>query len=67
MNQKRNGTISVVDLENNCGLIVDENGQDIPFSLKDAPETFQLDTQVSFNIELSENGLAAINIQKITR
>lgn len=65
MGQNRVGVVSCIDIENNRGVILDENCQDIGFTLEGLSETIDLDSRVSFEIELSSNGLVATNISPL--
>ncbi|RZK20035.1 MAG: hypothetical protein EOO86_05705 [Pedobacter sp.] len=62
MIQKRVGVIALIDPENKCGIILDENCQDISFELDDFSDALLIDTKVFFEIELNDNGLIAVNV-----
>ena len=65
MIQKRVGVIAHIDPDNRYGIILDENCQDISFALDDLSGQVEIDTKVFFEIELSDDGLAAINVMPI--
>jgi len=61
MSKLRVGTIVYIDSEKQSGVIIDENAQDITFSMEFVNDLVKVDDQVSFEITL-EDGLKAINI-----
>lgn len=61
MSKLRVGTITYIDSEKQSGVIVDENAQDITFSMEFVNGFVKVDDQVSFEITL-EDGLKAVNI-----
>lgn len=61
MSKLRVGTIVYIDSEKQSGVIVDENAQDITFSMEFVNDFVKVDDQVSFEITL-DDGLKAINI-----
>lgn len=61
MSKLRVGTIVYIDSEKQSGVIVDENAQDITFSMEFVNDLVKVDDQVSFEITL-DDGLKAINI-----
>ncbi|KQN36340.1 hypothetical protein ASE92_09510 [Pedobacter sp. Leaf41] len=61
MSKLRVGTITYIDSEKQLGVIVDENAQDITFSMEFVNGFVKVDDQVSFEITL-EDGLKAVNI-----
>lgn len=61
MSKLRVGTIVYIDSEKQSGVIVDENAQDITFSMEFVNDFVKVDDQVSFEIIL-DDGLKAINI-----
>lgn len=58
----RKGVILRIDQLIGCGYIQDENEQDIAFCLKNLNETIRISDTVEFEIELTQHGLTAINI-----
>ena len=61
MSKLRVGTIVYIDSEKQSGVIVDENAQDITFSMEFVNDLLKVDDQVSFEITL-DDGLKAVNI-----
>jgi len=61
MSKLRVGTIVYIDSEKQSGVIVDENAQDIKFSMEFVNDFVKVDDQVSFEITLDDS-LKAINI-----
>lgn len=61
MSKLRVGTITYIDSEKQLGVIVDDNAQDITFSMEFVNGFVKVDDQVSFEITL-EDGLKAVNI-----
>ncbi|MCX2475025.1 hypothetical protein OQZ33_11845 [Pedobacter sp. MC2016-05] len=61
MSKLRVGTIVYIDSEKQSGVIVDENAQDITFSMEFVNDFVKVDDQVSFEITLDDS-LKAINI-----
>lgn len=63
MSQNRVGIIAHVDREKKCGIILDENCQDISFKIDDFSNPIvDINVKVSFEIELNNDGLTAINV-----
>jgi len=62
MSQQRKGVVAHIDIEENSGIIIDENCQDIYFSFKDLLSFVTINTCVYFEIILSDSGLIATNI-----
>ncbi|WP_316829614.1 hypothetical protein [Pedobacter aquatilis] len=61
----RKGTITLIG-EDGSGVITDENDQEIPFKFEiDALKKFN-GASVSFEIELSVDGLVAVDVQLLT-
>ncbi|RDC58142.1 hypothetical protein DU508_04135 [Pedobacter chinensis] len=65
MSQQRKGVVAHIDIEQNSGIIIDENCQDIYFSFKDLLSSVTINSWVYFEIVLSDNGLIATNIVAI--
>ena len=61
MSKLRVGTVICIDNEKKSGVIVDENAQDITFTMEYANDLLKVDDQVSFEITLND-GLKATNI-----
>lgn len=61
--QIRRGDITQIDFENGQGIIIDENGQDIHFQLEDVEDQITLNSKITFEIELHERGLMAVNVK----
>ncbi|MCX2493067.1 hypothetical protein OQX63_06260 [Pedobacter sp. PF22-3] len=61
--QIRSGEITQIDFENGQGIIIDENGQDIHFQLEDVKDQIILNSKITFEIELNERGLIAVNVK----
>ncbi|SDG97895.1 hypothetical protein SAMN05421827_11428 [Pedobacter terrae] len=59
----RKGDITQIDFENGQGIIIDENGQDIHFQLGDVDDQITLNSKITFEIELHERGLMAVNVK----
>ncbi|TCD08439.1 hypothetical protein EZ449_11330 [Pedobacter frigidisoli] len=59
------GAVTVINKDLGVGTIMDENCQDIPFFVKDAPHNIELNSRVNFEIILGEAGLMASNIKLI--
>ncbi|WP_441902498.1 hypothetical protein [Pedobacter psychrotolerans] len=62
MNIGRSGIIVYMNTEENYGTILDENFQDIYFSLINLPLEAYIYAKVSFEIQLLLKGLEATNI-----
>lgn len=62
MNIIRLGIIVYMNIEENYGTILDENFQDIHFSLINLPRGADIYAKVSFEIQLLLKGLEATNI-----
>lgn len=63
MNDKRRGEIILIDIERGIGIIMDENNQDIQFRLDAVPGYIELNLKVTFEIQLTAQGLSAMNIE----
>ncbi|PWS33823.1 hypothetical protein [Pedobacter paludis] len=63
MNKVRKGQIVDLDLSNGLGVIIDENGQDIPFELNEKLAEVGINAEVNFQIELGQKGLRAVEIE----
>ncbi|WP_316844951.1 cold shock domain-containing protein [Pedobacter psychrodurus] len=63
MNNKRKGYVSLIDIEQGHGIIIDENGQDIHFFLSTTSDHMITNSKVNFEIELSTKGLTAVNVE----
>lgn len=61
--QIRSGEITQIDFEIGQGIIIDENGQDIHFQLEDVKDQIILNSKITFEIELNERGLIAVNVK----
>ena len=57
------GDIVEIDFENGHGIIIDENGQDIHFQLDDVSDQITINSKITFEIELQERGLMAVNVK----
>lgn len=57
----------IIDLHPLTGLgeIMDEHEQDISFELKHSHEDLKVGFEVQFKIEMTENGLHAIEVKKL--
>jgi len=58
----RKGTIASIDVANNSGIIVDENEQEISFSFK-KDKSLTISQKVNFEIQLTLDGLAAVQVE----
>lgn len=63
MNTIRKGQIADLDLNSGRGIIIDENGQDIPFELNESLALVGINAEVKFQIELGQEGLKAVAIE----
>jgi imidazole glycerol phosphate synthase subunit HisF len=62
MNNKRRGDVIRIDIEQGCGIIIDENGQDIHFLLSKTSDHISINSKAIFEIELSGTGLTAVKV-----
>jgi len=58
----RKGKIASIDVSTNSGIIVDENEQEISFSFK-RDKSLIMSQKVNFEIQLTPDGLAAIQVE----
>ena len=58
----RKGKIASIDVSTNSGIIVDENEQEISFSFK-KDKSLNLSQKVNFEIQLTPDGLTAIQVE----
>ena len=58
----RKGKIASIDVSTNSGIIVDENEQEISFSFK-RDKSLIISQKVNFEIQLTPDGLAAIQVE----
>ncbi|WP_316828438.1 hypothetical protein [Pedobacter miscanthi] len=63
MTDKRRGEVIQIDNEQGIGIIIDENGQDIHYRLDTIPNDIELNSKVTFEIQLTAQGLSAMNIE----
>ncbi|WP_293307828.1 hypothetical protein [Pedobacter sp. UBA5917] len=63
MNDKRRGEIILIDIERGIGIIMDENNQDIQFRLDTVAGYIELNLKVTFEIQLTAQGLSAMSIE----
>lgn len=63
MNDKRRGVVLRIDNEHGIGTIMDENGQDIHFRLHEMPNEIEINSKVTFDIQLTAQGLSAMNVE----
>jgi len=59
----RKGDVVQIDFENGQGIIIDENGQDINFHLDNVADQITINSKITFEIELQERGLLAVNVK----
>ncbi|RZJ86720.1 MAG: hypothetical protein EOO20_17695 [Chryseobacterium sp.] len=59
----RTGTIATIDPSRGCGIIVDENDQEIPFFFKNDDDSLDKSMKVNFEIQLTPAGLAAVRVE----
>nr|WP_315423141.1 hypothetical protein [uncultured Pedobacter sp.] len=59
----RNGDVTQIDFEYGHGIIIDENGQDIHFQLDNESDQITINSKITFEIELHERGLVAVNVK----
>lgn len=59
----RKGDVAQIDFENGQGIIIDENGQDIHFHLDNVADEITINSKITFEIELQERGLVAVNVK----
>ncbi|MGM9478401.1 hypothetical protein ACS5PU_18390 [Pedobacter sp. GSP4] len=62
MGDKRRGEVIHIDYESGLGTIIDENCQDIHFQLDDVSNQIKIKSKVIFEIELGQQGLAAVKV-----
>lgn len=62
MSNKRSGDVTQIDIENGCGVIIDENGQDIHFLLSETSGNISINSRVIFEIVLTRGGLMAVKV-----
>jgi cold shock CspA family protein len=58
----RKGMVLRIDQSNGFGLIQDENEQEIAFCLKNTDKNIKISDSVEFEIQLTQHGLTAINL-----
>ncbi len=63
MCETRKGDVAQIDFENGQGIIIDENGQDIHFHLEDVADQITINSKITFEIDLEERGLVAVNVK----
>ncbi|WP_025142875.1 hypothetical protein [Pedobacter jeongneungensis] len=63
MSDKRRGEVIQINIELGIGIIMDENGQDIHFRLDAIPNEIIINSKVTFEIQLTAQGLSAMNVE----
>ena len=63
MGEMRNGDVTQIDFEYGHGIIIDENGQDIHFQLDNESDQITINSKITFEIDLEERGLVAVNVK----
>ena len=63
MGDMREGDVTQIDFEYGHGIIIDENGQDIHFQVDNISDQININSKVIFEIELGEQGLAAVKVK----
>ncbi|MDQ1142641.1 hypothetical protein [Pedobacter agri] len=59
----RNGKLASINIIDRCGIILDENDQEVPFYFNNFSELLGISEDVAFEIKLTDRGLAAVGVK----